>query len=60
MIAAAADASTGRAYTNFLADRDAARSSYDPATYRRLASLKATYDPTNVFQLNQNVEPSAA
>jgi FAD/FMN-containing dehydrogenase len=60
VIAAAADASTGRAYTNFLADRDAARTSYDAATYERLASLKAEFDPTNLFQLNQNIEPAAA
>ena len=60
VIAAAADASTGRAYTNFISDPGAARSSYDPATYKRLASLKAAYDPTNVFQLNQNIEPASA
>jgi len=59
VIAAASDASTGRAYTNFLADRDAARSSYDDETYARLAELKAEYDPTNVFRLNQNIEPAS-
>ena len=58
MIAAAADASTGRAYVNFLGDPDAARSSYGEDTYARLVSLKDQYDPTNVFRLNQNIEPS--
>jgi FAD/FMN-containing dehydrogenase len=54
----ATDASTGRAYVNFLGDGDAARSSYGPDTYDRLASLKRKYDPTNVFRLNQNIEPN--
>ena len=57
VIAAAADASTGRAYVNFLGDEDAARTSYGEETYARLVSLKDDYDPTNVFRLNQNIEP---
>ncbi len=56
--AEAAEASTGRAYVNFLGDGDAARSSYGPGTYARLAELKREYDPTNLFRLNQNVEPA--
>ncbi len=59
VIAAAADASTGRAYVNFLGDRDAARTSYGDETYARLVALKNHYDPTNVFRLNQNIEPQA-
>jgi FAD/FMN-containing dehydrogenase len=58
VIAAAANASTGRAYVNFLGDPDAARSSYGADTYARLAALKAEYDPTNLFKLNHNIEPS--
>jgi FAD/FMN-containing dehydrogenase len=60
VIAAAADVSTGRAYVNFLGDSDAARSSYGAETYARLLALKREYDPTNVFRLNQNIEPNDA
>jgi hypothetical protein len=59
VIDAAAHASTGRAYSNFLGDAGQGRSSYGPETYARLVALKDEYDPTNVFRLNQNVEPSA-
>jgi hypothetical protein len=59
-IAGAADASTGRAYVNFLGDPDAARSSYGEETYARLVSLKNDYDPTNVFRLNQNIQPAGS
>jgi hypothetical protein len=58
VINAAADASTGRAYVNYLGDPDAARSSYGEATYARLLALKQDYDPTNLFRLNQNVDPT--
>jgi FAD/FMN-containing dehydrogenase len=60
VIGAASDASTGRAYVNFLGDAGAARSSYGEETYARLVALKDKYDPTNVFRLNQNIEPSVA
>jgi len=59
-IAAASDASTGCAYVNFLGDTDAARTAYGEETYARLVSLKDAYDPTNVFHLNHNIEPTAA
>jgi FAD/FMN-containing dehydrogenase len=58
VIEVASDASTGRAYVNFLGDPDTARAAYGEDTYGRLVSLKNVYDPTNVFRLNQNVEPS--
>jgi FAD/FMN-containing dehydrogenase len=58
VIAAADAASTGRSYVNFLADSDQARIAYGPDTYERLVRLKDTFDPTNVFRLNQNIEPS--
>ena len=60
VIEAASEASTGRAYVNFLGDADAARSSYGAETYKRLVELKNQYDPTNVFRLNQNIEPQLA
>jgi FAD/FMN-containing dehydrogenase len=58
VITAAAGASTGRAYVNFLGDEGAARTSYGLEKYTRLVALKDEYDPTNVFRLNQNIEPS--
>ena len=30
---------------------------YPPATLKRLRSVKAVWDPTNLFRLNQNVAP---
>jgi len=59
VIEAAADASTGLAYVNFLGDSGAGRSSYGEETYARLQALKREYDPTNVFARNQNIEPRA-
>ncbi len=57
VIDAAADASTGRAYVNFLGDGDAAGSAYGSDTYERLVELKSKYDPTNAFALNHNIPP---
>jgi FAD/FMN-containing dehydrogenase len=50
--------STGGVYVNGVADGDAEEihSAYS-ANYARLASLKAKYDPTNVFRLNANILP---
>jgi FAD/FMN-containing dehydrogenase len=59
VVASAGDASTGHGYTNFQGDTGIARSAYDAATYSRLAALKAQFDPTNVFALNQNIAPAS-
>jgi FAD/FMN-containing dehydrogenase len=48
------------AYVNFLADEGEGRirAAYPAATWGRLAEIKARYDPTNLFRLNQNIPPS--
>ena len=53
--------SDGGAYVNFLADVDEAqvRAAYPGGTWERLAAIKARYDPTNLFRLNQNVPPAS-
>jgi hypothetical protein len=47
------------AYVNFVGDEgaDRVRDAYPPATWDRLAAIKARYDPENLFRLNQNVTP---
>jgi hypothetical protein len=59
VIASAKADETGRRYVNFLSEAADAQAAYGEETYRRLVALKDEYDPTNVFRLNQNVEPSA-
>jgi hypothetical protein len=44
-IAAASDASTGRAYVNYLGDTDAARTSYGDETYARLVFAEERLRP---------------
>jgi FAD/FMN-containing dehydrogenase len=46
-------------YVNDLVESDEAivRSIYGDAKYERLLALKRTYDPDNVFRLNQNIRP---
>jgi FAD/FMN-containing dehydrogenase len=58
--AAALDQGDRAAYVNFLADEGEARvrAAYPGGTWDRLAAIKARYDPTNLFRLNQNVPPA--
>lgn len=46
-------------YVNFLEEEGPERihEAYPPATYARLAEIKQTYDPENLFHFNQNVPP---
>jgi FAD/FMN-containing dehydrogenase len=49
-------------YVGFLANEGEARirAAYPGATWDRLTRIKATYDPTNLFRLNQNIPPAPA
>src|SRR6185437_12429501 len=54
--------SAGGAYVNMMMDgegEERVRASYG-RNYDRLAHLKAKYDPTNFFRVNQNIPPAAA
>jgi FAD/FMN-containing dehydrogenase len=47
-------------YVNYLGEDegdDAVKAAYG-ANYERLRTLKAKYDPTNLFHLNQNIQPA--
>jgi FAD/FMN-containing dehydrogenase len=48
-------------YGNYVSDEGeaAARAAYGP-NYDRLVALKNKYDPTNLFRMNHNIEPSQA
>ncbi|HEY4753249.1 MAG TPA: BBE domain-containing protein, partial [Candidatus Limnocylindrales bacterium] len=47
-------------YVNFLEDEGEARvrDAYPASTYRRLAAVKAAWDPDNLFRRNQNIRPA--
>ena len=47
------------AYAGFLGDEgeERVREAYPGSTWERLAAIKASYDPDNVFRLNQNIPP---
>ncbi len=49
----------GGVYVNYLGGDDdmRRRAAYGP-NYERLAAVKAKYDPTNFFRVNQNIEPA--
>ena len=52
--------SAGGAYVNMMMEegQERVRASYG-ANYDRLAAVKATYDPENLFRVNQNIQPKA-
>jgi hypothetical protein len=51
---------SGRVYVNDLGDDDGAAGIHNAygENYQRLSELKAKYDPTNFFHLNQNIKPA--
>jgi FAD/FMN-containing dehydrogenase len=59
--AATASYAAEGAYVNFLTQDEQSRvkDAYG-ANYDRLATIKAKYDPTNVFRVNQNIAPAPA
>jgi FAD/FMN-containing dehydrogenase len=51
----------GAAYVNYLNDGggpDEVKDAYGAEKFRRLRTLKAKYDPENVFRFNQNILPA--
>ena len=56
---AAAPFASGSVYVNFMPDDESDRveKAYG-ANYRRLAEIKRSYDPNNLFRMNQNIRPS--
>jgi FAD/FMN-containing dehydrogenase len=51
--------SAGGGYINMMMDEDAdsVQAAYRD-NYTRLAQFKATYDPNNLFHVNQNIKPA--
>lgn len=49
----------GAVYVNFVGNEGQARvhDAYPEATWKRLAAIKAQYDPTNFFRRNHNIAP---
>jgi FAD/FMN-containing dehydrogenase len=51
---------SGTAYVNFMPDDEADRvEQIYGGNYQRLTQVKAKYDPTNFFRVNQNIKPRA-
>jgi hypothetical protein len=52
--------SSERVYVNYLGDEgeDRVKDAYAAPVYERLVALKNSYDPGNLFRLNQNIKPT--
>lgn len=52
--------STGKVYVNFIADEGERRveDAYTTRTFKKLRGIKAKYDPSNLFRMNQNIRPT--
>jgi FAD/FMN-containing dehydrogenase len=50
----------GGAYVNFMMEegQERVRATYRD-NYERLTAIKATYDPDNLFHVNQNIPPAS-
>ncbi|HSL42847.1 MAG TPA: FAD-binding oxidoreductase [Anaerolineales bacterium] len=57
----ALDQGQGTVYVNFVGKEGQARlhDAYPHTTWKRLAAVKAKYDPTNLFHRNHNIPPEA-
>lgn len=55
------DWASGAVYLNFTGDEgeDRVRAGFGEESYERMAAVKGTYDPENVFHLNHNIRPLA-
>ena len=45
-------------YVNEMGPDERIHDAYSAATLARLVEVKNTYDPTNFFRMNQNIEPT--
>jgi FAD/FMN-containing dehydrogenase len=53
--------SSGGTYVNFLTEEEHGariQQAYEPEIYQKLARIKATYDPENIFRQNKNIQPA--
>ena len=50
--------STGGAYVNYMSEGEDVHAAYSDARLQRLATIKAQYDPANLFRFNQNIPPA--
>ncbi|MFC4438123.1 MULTISPECIES: FAD-binding oxidoreductase [Natrialbaceae] len=57
---ALAEDATGGTYVNFEGEREGHERNAYGGNYDRLVEIKVEYDPTNLFRVNQNVEPPTA